>query len=149
MFAPAAVYRSTANTTANANAFAYRQVGVETGVASASPHQLVLMLFDGFNEAVAQARVALQLGQVESKGRAIGRAARIVDEGLKAALDMRVGGKLADDLTALYTYVTLRLTQANLHSDALALDECVRLMEPLRSAWIGIGPVGGPAARRQ
>ena len=145
MFAPAAVYRSTAN----ANAFAYRQVGVETGVASASPHQLVLMLFDGFNEAVAQARAALQLGQVESKGRAIGRAARIVDEGLKAALDVRAGGKLADDLTALYTYVTLRLTQANLHSDARALDECVRLMEPLRSAWIGIGPAGSAADRRQ
>ena len=147
MFAPAAMYRSNAN--AHANALAYRQVGVETGVASASPHQLVLMLFDGFNEAVAQARAALQLGQVEPKGRAIGRAARIVDEGLKAALDVKAGGKLAEDLKALYTYVTLRLTQANLHSDATALEECKRLMEPLRAAWVGIGPAGNTATRTQ
>ena len=148
MFAPAAVYRSTANALTSA-AGAYRQIGVETGVASASPHQLVLMLFDGFNEAVAQAGAALQLGQIEARGRAIGRAASIVDEGLKGALDVKAGGKLAEDLKALYTYVTLRLTQANLHSDATALDECKRLMEPLRAAWIGIGPASNSAPRPQ
>lgn len=148
MFAPAAVYRSTANALTNA-AGAYRQIGVETGVASASPHQLVLMLFDGFNEAVAQAGAALQLGQIEARGRAIGRAASIVDEGLKGALDVKAGGKLAEDLKALYTYVTLRLTQANLHSDATALEECKRLMEPLRAAWIGIGPASNTATRTQ
>ena len=50
MFAPAAVYRSTAHANAVSSAAgAYRQIGVETGVAVASPHQLVLMLFDGFN----------------------------------------------------------------------------------------------------
>ena len=148
MFAPAAVYRSTANALTSA-AGAYRQIGVETGVASASPHQLVLMLFDGFNEAVAQAGAALQLGQIEARGRAIGRAASIVDEGLKGALDVKAGGKLAEDLKALYTYVTLRLTQANLHSDATALEECKRLMEPLRAAWIGIGPASNTATRTQ
>ena len=150
MFAPAAVYRSTANANALANgAGAYRQIGVETGVAVASPHQLVLMLFDGFNEAVAQASAALQLGQIETRGRAIGRAASIVDDGLKAALDVKAGGQLAEDLKALYTYVTLRLTQANLHSDAAALDECKRLMEPLRAAWVGIGPAASAATRTQ
>lgn len=136
MFAPAAVYRNASNSFASA----YRQIGVETGVADASPHQLVMMLFDGFNDAIAQARVAMHQGQVETKGRAIVRAARIVDEGLKAALNVKAGGKLADDLMALYAYVTMRLTQANLKNDTLALDECVALMEPLRSAWGAIGP---------
>ena len=150
MFAPAAVYRSTAHANAGSSAAgAYRRIGVETGVAGASPHQLVLMLFDGFNEAVAQASAALQLGQIETRGRAIGRAASIVDDGLKAGLDVKAGGKLAEDLKALYTYVTLRLTHANLHSDANALDECKRLMEPLRAAWIGIGPASDSATRTQ
>ena len=136
MFAPAAVSR----TASNAFASTYRQIGVETGVANASPHQLVTMLFDGFFEAVAQARGAMQLGrQIETKGRAIARAVRIVDEGLKAALDVEAGGELAGDLLALYAYVAMRLTQANLHNDALALDECVRLLEPVRSAWVAIG----------
>jgi flagellar protein FliS len=36
--------------------------------------------------------------------------------------------------------VALRLTHANLHNDEAALDECVRLIEPIRSAWAAIGP---------
>ena len=50
---------------------AYRQVGVETGVAGATPHRLVQMLFDGFIDALAQARGAMRAGQIEQKGRAI------------------------------------------------------------------------------
>jgi flagellar protein FliS len=107
------------------------------------------MLFDGFNDAVAQARVAMQQGRIEPKGKAIVRAVRIVEEGLLANLDVNAGGKIADDLMALYSYVTRRLTHANLHNDATALDECVRLMEPLRSAWVAIGPGTAAAAKAQ
>ena len=126
---------------------AYRLVGVETGVSTASPHQLVAMLFDGFRDSIAQARGALQAGRIEDKGRAIGRAVRIVNEGLKAGLNLEGGGALAADLQALYSYVLLRLTHANLHNDDAALDECNRLMEPLRSAWAGIGAQAGSRAQ--
>ena len=118
---------------------AYRLVGTETGVSGATPHKLVQMLFDGFQEAVAQARGALRNRSIEAKGQAIGRALRIVDEGLHAGLNMPAGGQLAADLDALYTYVSLRLTHANLHNDEAALDECVALIEPIRSAWAAIG----------
>ena len=123
-----------------AHAQAYRQVGVETGVGAATPHQLVTMLFEGFGDALAQARAALQRKDIEAKCKAITRAVRIVDEGLKASLDVRAGGKLGEDLLALYGYVALRLTQANLNNDAAALDECQGLLEPVRSAWAAIGP---------
>jgi flagellar protein FliS len=124
----------------NAYAGAYQQVGLVTGVGAASPHQLVLMLFDGFDEALAQALGALRAGTIETKCRAIGRAARIVDEGLKANLDLQGGGNLAADLRDLYAYVSLRLVQANLNNDATALDECRRLMRPLHDAWASITP---------
>ncbi|HEX2541124.1 MAG TPA: flagellar export chaperone FliS [Caldimonas sp.] len=141
MSAPAASsrHRSTAF------AGAYRTVGVETGVAGATPHQLVTMLFDGFNDAVAQARSALARGDIVAKCKAVTRAARIVDEGLKAPLDA-AGGVLTENLRALYAYVTMRLTQANLNNDVEALDECVRLLEPVRSAWVAIGPAKGATA---
>lgn len=116
----------------------YRQVGVQTGVESASPHQLVLMLFDGVLEAIVQARGAMESGDVEVKGRAITRAARIVDEGLKAALSP-AGGEISHNLSSLYHYVSTRLVQAHLRNDVTALDECRRLMEPLRDAWLTIG----------
>ena len=118
----------------------YARIGVETEVSGASPHRLVSMLFAGYFDAIAQAKGALQTGQVDAKCRAIGRAARIVEEGLKASLDLSAGGPLAADLNDLYAYIGLRLTQANLRNDAAALDECMALMQPLREAWTSIAP---------
>lgn len=117
----------------------YQQVGVETRLAAATPHQMVGMLFDGYMEAVAQARGALRDGQLATKGLAIGRAVRIIEEGLRAGLDLNAGGTLARDLHELYGYLTMRLTLANLHNDEAGLAECQRLMEPLREAWAAIG----------
>lgn len=123
----------------------YSRVGVETSVVDASPHKLVALLFDGYFEALARAKAALAAGDIEVKGREIGRAVRIVEEGLKASLDLRAGGTLATDLSELYAYVTLRLTQANLRNDAAALDECHALLQPLRQAWSAIAAqVEGP-----
>ncbi len=119
---------------------AYQQIGLETATANATPHKLIELLFDGFSGAVARARGALLARQVEAKGRAIGHAARIVEEGLKAGLNLKDGGRIAADLNELYAYIGARLTYANLHNDIDALDECARLMEPVRSAWAEIGP---------
>lgn len=117
----------------------YSQVGVETRLVGATPHQLVAMLFDGFLEALAQARGALRSGNLHGKGSAISRAVRIIEEGLRAGLDLQAGGTLARDLNDLYGYLTMRLTVANLHNDEQALLECQRLVEPLRQAWAEIG----------
>lgn len=124
-------------------AHAYRQVGVETSVGSASPHKLVELLFDGYVEALTHARGGLRNGQIEVKGKAISRAARIVDEGLKAGLNLEKGGRLAADLRDLYEYVSMRLVLANVRNDEAIIDECQRLIEPLRQAWKDIRPSVG------
>ena len=126
----------------------YQQVGLETQLAGASPHHLVAMLFDGYMEAVAQARGAMRAGQIELKGRAIGRALGIVQEGLRAGLDLKVGGSLARDLDDLYAYIAGRLTLANARNDEAMLDECQRLVQPLRDAWTSIAPAAQPAGPR-
>lgn len=118
----------------------YQQVGLETQLSGATPHALVAMLFDGWMEAVAQARGAIRNRDLVQKGQAIGRAVRIIDEGLRAGLDLRAGGTLARDLHDLYGYLTMRLTVANLRNDEAALDECQRLMRPLQEAWAAISP---------
>lgn len=138
---------ASSNPRARKFAGAYHQVGVQTMVSSASAHGLVALLFDGFMAAVHRAKGAMRQGDIAGKGQAIGHAVRIIDEGLKAALDLKAGGKLAADLSDLYAYVCLRLIQANLNSDETALDECVGLLSPLREAWQAIGPrVEGPAS---
>jgi flagellar secretion chaperone FliS len=119
---------------------AYVQTGVETRIAEADPHALVAMLFDGLFDALIAARGAMLAGDLTAKGRAIGRAVAIVDEGLRAALDLKAGGTLARDLHDLYAYVTMRLTRANLNNDLQVLAECAALLAPLREAWKAIRP---------
>lgn len=144
-----ALRRPDARSTAFAAGGLYRQVGVESQLAGgATPHRLVAMLFEGFMEQLAIARGALRDGQPVVKGEAIGRAVRIVEEGLRAGLDLRGGGSLARDLNDLYSYLSLRLTHANLRNDEAALDECQRLMLPLQQAWSAIGNEAGATATR-
>ncbi|HNT37533.1 MAG TPA: flagellar export chaperone FliS [Rubrivivax sp.] len=119
---------------------AYRKMAAETAVADASPHRLVAMLFEGFIDALAEARGAMRQRDIERKGRALNRATRIVEEGLRAGLDLRAGGRLAADLDRLYGYIGTRLMQANLRNDESLIDECQRLVQPLRQAWDDIAP---------
>ncbi len=119
---------------------AYARVGLESQLPEADPHRLILMLMDGFLDAVARARGALQSGHVQVKGEAIGKAVRIVDEGLKCALDLQRGGALAADLDALYQYIVERLTQANATNSDATLEECADLLRPIRDAWSAITP---------
>lgn len=124
----------------------YQRVGVDSGVAAADPHRLVLMLFDGALEAIKLAKAHIAAANVAEKGRALGKAVRIVEEGLKASLDKDAGGPLARQLAALYDYASLRLLQANLKNDHAALDEAGRLLADLRDAWSQIGARRAPAA---
>jgi flagellar protein FliS len=119
----------------------YREVAVHSSSGSQSDaHHLVTLLFDGLFEAISQGRGAIRSGDIASKAKALSRAAAIVEEGLRAALDLRQGGPLARDLHDLYTYVSMRLTRANLNNDDAALQECVDLMQPLAEAWASIRP---------
>jgi len=118
---------------------AYARLGVETSVMSASPHQLITMLFDGAKTAIGMARHHMAAGDTEAKGNAISKAIGIVDNGLKAGLDAQAAGEagaeLVANLSALYDYIVQRLFRANLHNDVLALDEADRLLESIASAW--------------
>ena len=128
------------------SAKAYRRIDVDTGVSEADPHALVLMLFDGALEAIKNAQGHLAAGRIAEKGQSLAKAARIVEEGLKASLDHAAGGALAQQLARLYDYATLRLLQANLRNDLNALAEVATLLSDLRSAWAAIGLNGAPVA---
>jgi flagellar protein FliS len=114
---------------------AYHQVHVQTGVEGADGRRLVSLLYDGALGAISAARSAMGRGDVEGKCHQVGRAIRIVDEGLLGGLDLGEGGDLAANLRDLYTYVIKRLAEANLRNDEAALGECARLLAPLRDAW--------------
>jgi flagellar protein FliS len=114
---------------------AYQRVGVETGIESADPHKLILMLFEGAQEALAKARIHMQHNEIAEKGQMISKAIMIIDHGLKASLDMNAGGDLAIKLQALYDYMTHRLLVANIQNNIEIVNEVNKLLSELHGAW--------------
>lgn len=119
----------------NRAASTYRQVGIQSGIQGASPHTLIAMLFDGLLSSLVEARGAMERGEVEDKGRHIGRAVRILEEGLLGSLNVAQGGEVATNLAALYSYCSGRLTLANLRNDPQLVDEVVGLVTPVAEGW--------------
>jgi flagellar protein FliS len=124
---------------------AYATVGIETGVSSASPHKLIVMLYDGALAALATATQQMKAGDIPGKAKAISKAITIVESGLRASLNKQVGGEIAQNLDALYEYISNRLLLANLNNDPEILEEVARLLRDLKGAWEAIGPTAGPA----
>ncbi len=132
--------------TAQRGANAYAKVGVETGVAAASPHKLIVMLFDGALLSIATALQQMQEGNIPAKGMAISKAINIIDNGLRASLDQKAGGTIAVSLDALYEYMSTRLLTANLQNAPEMLEEVRGLLQDLRESWVAIGTDGAAVA---
>jgi flagellar protein FliS len=127
----------------------YRSIGTETAVSQASPHQLVMLLYDGALAAVLQARHAVATGDTATKLSTLKKAMRIIDEGLKASVMSAEDPAMADNLRALYDHMVSRLFIANLHSSDQPLEEVARLLGELRSAWAEIAPAVAARANLQ
>jgi len=123
---------------------AYKNVGLESGVASADPHKLILMLYQGAILAIASAKNQILRKQISEKGSSITKAIKIIDEGLKACLDVKAGGEIATNLSELYDYMNQRLLIANLKNDLAILDEVSVLLAELKGAWESISPTTPP-----
>ncbi len=113
----------------------YKTIGVETAVSGATPHQLVGLLFDALQQALASAKAAIVSGDIPTKGKSIGKAVRLLEEGLKAGLNTAQGGDLAANLLRLYDYCIIRLSEANLRGDPAIVDEVIKLIRPVAEGW--------------
>lgn len=122
---------------------AYAEVGIGAKVKAATPHQLILLLFEGAASAITVAKLHIERGEVAQKGKLISQAIDIITNGLKASLNLEAGGKLAEQLAALYDYMARRLLSANLENNVAALDEVSKLLDEIHSAWIEITPKSG------
>lgn len=117
------------------SASAYKRVGLETSVDGASPHKLVALLFDALLQSLAAARAAMARGDIEAKGREIGKAVSILEQGLAAGLNDADAVEIAENLRAVYSYSVGRLTLANLKNDDRLLVEVRNLIAPIADAW--------------
>ena len=103
----------------------------------ADPHELILRLMNGAIERIAQARGAMEHDDVQQKGEYIGKAISIIG-GLEGCLDHSQPGELSRNLSNLYQYMTIVLSEANIGDDIAKLNEVSHLLLEIRSAWIQI-----------
>jgi len=118
--------------TSNAIA-SYQQNEVELSVYSASPVELVVMLYDGAIQSLVQANALIQRGDIQAKAQQIIRATNIISE-LSGVLDLEQG-EVAQNLDGIYGYARKQLISANLRNDQRKINEVVHLLKELRSAW--------------
>ena len=125
---------------------AYRRLAVESAALGADRHQLIGLLFSNVLAAIEEARAAIRRGDVGAKALASSRAIRLLDEGLKAAVDRSVD-ELGESLFQLYEYCARRLLRAQLKNDDAGYEEVATLLRQIASAWTSISPPGNPSMR--
>lgn len=113
---------------------AYQKNKYET----ASPHRLILFLYEGAIRFSTQAIKAIQASDTQSTLTSITKTQDILYE-LMACLDLKQGGEIAANLHNLYNYMNTLLFRANLNQDPEPIREVIELLTDIKAAWEEIG----------
>ena len=108
-----------------------------TGVQTSNQKQLIVMLFDGMNQFMDRAMIAINEGELETAHHNLTRTGKILLE-LLSTLREDQGGEIAGNLKRLYIYSYEQITLANLKKDVALIRQVQILMNNLRSAWKAI-----------
>ena len=119
----------------------YRKVGASSSILEADPHKLIQLLLEGASSRVRLAIACLERGDHAGKGKAVSRTCDIVSH-LAGTLDMERGGEIAQNLSALYDYILVTLTNANLNNDRSGFEEVLTLLAQIESGWSGLNKPG-------
>jgi flagellar protein FliS len=107
---------------------------LESRVLSASPLELVCMLYQCALDSVQDARRHLEAGDIVARSKAICRAVGAISE-LDGSLNQAEGGEISRNLAELYQYMRQRLTEANMLQKDAPLAEAQSLLVTLSEAW--------------
>ena len=113
----------------------YKKISIETGVDAANPIELIVMLYDGAIVACYSAIPYVQKNDYSNKSQFIFKAIKIIQSGLRMSLNKQEGGEIAENLDALYIYMTNLLIKANIDNATAPIQEVIRLLTELRGAW--------------
>ena len=119
------------------NPYASPQAYRSSSVMTASPAQLVVMLYDGAGRFLRQAEIAADEGAWRHAMDRLDKADAIVDE-LLVTLDVEQGGQLAERLQGIYVFCKRLTIEARLERDADKIRKTASLLANLREAWAEI-----------
>ncbi|MCW9050312.1 MAG: flagellar export chaperone FliS, partial [Deltaproteobacteria bacterium] len=115
-------------------------------VMTASPEQILIMLYDGAIRFVRQSKQAIHDGRHADKATAIRKSIAIITE-FANTLDYEVGGEIALDLSQLYDFMVRELSAVNAHSDAKRLEPVERILLDLREGFAGAAEINRKAVQ--
>jgi flagellar protein FliS len=122
---------------ANESYDSYRSVDLEAKAATASPYELVLVLFDGLLDELARTRGHIEAKRYQEKGRSLEKCLNILN-GLNSALDYDNGGEVVQGLSRLYDYCIYRLSDVSVSLSLEGLEEVIQLLGVIREGWDGV-----------
>jgi flagellar secretion chaperone FliS len=106
----------------------------EQSILTATPGQLVVMLYDGCLRFLHQSAYAMREDDVVVAGNRLSRAEAIIDE-LLTTLDLEQGGVIASRLQGIYVFCSKQLVEARMNRDADMIDTVSGLLAELRESW--------------
>ena len=112
----------------------YKSSSIET----ATPGQLVLMLYDGALRFMTQAEQGLHETNVRVRNETVNnnliKAQNILAE-LQNSLDMKVPGDFPKTMWGLYDFMMRQLQQANMQKSAEPIKTVKKMLKDIRDAW--------------
>ncbi len=124
----------------------YRKVATQT----ATPGQLVLMLYDGALSFLEKALLGFDhqdpLLRNQTISNNIIRSQAIIHQ-MNASLNMAAGGEVSANFRRLYNYFYRRLTEANRSKQIGPIQEVISRLRVLRDSWAKMLSNGGEASR--
>lgn len=113
---------------------AYMNQYQQNQVMTASPEQILIMLYDGAIKFCRQAIAANNDGNVTEKLGRIAKVFAIIAE-FSNSLDHEIGPEIAADLDALYQFMLRELNQARTDTTGEHLTNVEKLLVDLRLTW--------------
>ncbi len=119
------------------NLKAYQRTNVNAEISVADPYYVTKLLYQGIFERLAQAKGAIERGDLAMKAKKLSSATAII-ENLKSTLDFSQSKTIAQSLFDIYSYMLDQIADATMNVAIEPLDNALRAFMPIKKAWDAI-----------
>lgn len=119
------------------NLRAYQKTTVNAEISVADPYYVTKLLYQGLFERLAQAKGAIERGDLALKAKKLSTATAIL-ENLRSTLDFSQSKSIAQGLYDIYSYMIDQVAEASLDLMTQPIDNAIRALMPIKKAWDSI-----------
>ena len=119
------------------NLRAYQKTTVNAEISVADPYYVTKFLYQGLFERLAQAKGAIERGDLALKAKKLSTATAIL-ENLRSTLDFSQSKSIAQGLYDIYSYMIDQVAEASLNLMTQPIDNAIRALMPIKKAWDSI-----------